>query len=91
VPSLTPEQRRLRASIAINERWARASAADRENAGLRGQAGLRARFEREVDPDGQLDPAERARRAGNKYAAHMARLALASSKARARRAGTGAA
>ena len=41
-----------------------------------------ARFEREVDPDGLLDPAERARRAEAAKRAHMSRLALASARAR---------
>jgi hypothetical protein len=82
---LTPEQAHLRASIAVNERWAKSTADDREANAIRGQAGLRDRFAREVDPDGQLDSAERERRAGNKYKAHMQRLALASSRARAAR------
>ena len=40
------------------------------------------RFEREVDPDGTLAPAERQRRAEAARRAHFARLALASAKAR---------
>ena len=44
------------------------------------------RFEREVDPDGKLDPKERARRAEHAKKAHMTRLALASAKARKARA-----
>jgi hypothetical protein len=43
------------------------------------------RFEREVDPDGVLSPAERARRAESARKAHFTRLALASSRARAAR------
>ena len=42
-------------------------------------------FEREVDPDGVLDPVERARRAGHLRKAHFARLALKSAQARRRR------
>ncbi|NJD65648.1 MAG: hypothetical protein FIB00_10455 [Chloroflexi bacterium] len=49
------------------------------------RAGFLARFEREADPDGVLDPAERARRADALKRAHMARLALASVQARRRR------
>jgi hypothetical protein len=79
---LTPEQKRLRAQIAANTRWSREDPA--LNA-ARGQAGLMARFEREVDPNNELDPAERARRAAAAHRAHMARLALASSKVRAAR------
>lgn len=39
-------------------------------------------FEREVDPDGVLDPTERARRAEYARKAYFARLALLSAKAR---------
>lgn len=42
------------------------------------------RFELEVDPDGTLDPAERARRAEYAKKAYFTRLALASAKARKR-------
>jgi hypothetical protein len=79
---LTPEQRSMRARIAANTRWSRESG--KANA-VRAQSGLRARFEREVDPDSQLAPVERQRRADAAYRAHMTRLALKSSKARASR------
>lgn len=84
--TLTPEQRTLRARIAAHARWAKQ---DPKPAGQRAQAGLRARFRRQAAeqfpdlPDAELD-----RRAESAYRAHMARLALASSKARgARKAG----
>jgi hypothetical protein len=47
------------------------------------------RFEREVDPDGVLEPAERARRAEHARKAYFLKLALASSRARAKKRGTG--
>ncbi|WP_371408895.1 hypothetical protein OG423_32115 [Micromonospora zamorensis] len=40
------------------------------------------RFEREVDPDGTMNPVERARRARQAQKAHMARLALKSAQVR---------
>jgi hypothetical protein len=43
------------------------------------------RFEREVDPDGTLPPAERAKRAESARKAHFARMALLSAQARAKR------
>ena len=43
------------------------------------------RFEREVDPDGVLDPQERARRAEHAKKAYFLSLAAASSKARAKK------
>jgi hypothetical protein len=43
------------------------------------------RFEREVDPEGILDPQERARRAEHAKKAYFLRLASASSKARAKK------
>jgi len=82
--ALTPAQRTLRASIAANTRWSRE---DPTANAERGQAGLVAKFRREVDPDNQLPDAERERRALSAYRAHMQRLSLASSRARARRAG----
>ena len=86
--ALSPSQRTLRASIAANTRW---SQEDPTANAERGQAGLVARFRREVDPYNQLPEAERERRALSAYRAHMQRLSLASSKARAPRAGGDAA
>jgi hypothetical protein len=45
------------------------------------------RYEREIDPDGTLDPGERARRAEYAMRAHMSRLALRSVRARRQRRG----
>jgi hypothetical protein len=44
--------------------------------------GFLAKFEHEVDPDGLLAPAERAKRAENARKAHMTRLSLLAAKAR---------
>lgn len=77
---LTPEQRFLRAQRAAYTRWCRE---DPSANAARGQAGLVARFEREareVDPD--ASEKEIARRVEAARRAHMAGLALASSKAR---------
>jgi hypothetical protein len=81
---LTPEQRTLRARLAAHARWSRE---DPTTNALRGQRGLIARFEREVDPDGTLLPVERARRAESARKAHFTRLQLASSRARSRKVG----
>lgn len=48
----------------------------------RARRGLRAKFEREVDPEGVLSEAERRRRADLAFRRHMAGLALRSSRAR---------
>ena len=45
-----------------------------------------AKFEREVDPEGLLDPTERARRADMARKAYFTRLALKSAQARAKKA-----
>jgi len=47
-----------------------------------GRAAFLARFDREVDPDGTLDPKERQRRAEHARRVYFARLQLASAKAR---------
>jgi hypothetical protein len=83
VSSLTPAQRTLRAKIAANTRWSREE--DRKANGVRAQLGLLAKFIDQVDPDRVLPEAQRLRRATNARNAHMQRLALRSSKARAGR------
>ncbi|MFN0145935.1 MAG: hypothetical protein ACKVT1_05445 [Dehalococcoidia bacterium] len=57
----------------------------------RARAGFDQRFELEVDPDGLLAPAERARRAGLAKRAYFARLAMKSAQARRQRSGAGGA
>ncbi len=47
------------------------------------RAAFRSKWERVVDPEGVLDPQERAIRAEQAMHAHMLRLALASAQARA--------
>lgn len=74
------EDRSLAARIAANESWANTS--DRAARTAPARAALMQRFEREVDPDGLLSPAERARRAEHKRKAYFQRLALKSAKAR---------
>jgi hypothetical protein len=55
---MTPEQRRLRAKIAANARWSQPMArADQADAA---RSAVFARLERQVDPDGTLNPDERA-------------------------------
>lgn len=86
--AMTPEQRSARARLAALTRW---SKEDPVATATRGQRGLIARFEREVDPDGTLAPAERQRRAEAARRAHMLRLSLKSACARRARAGGDAA
>jgi hypothetical protein len=81
--ALTPEQRKQRAKIAAHTRWSRE---DPTANAVRAQAGLLAKFEREIraaDPD--LPDAEVARRTEHARRAHMLRLAFASAKARSRK------
>lgn len=55
---MTPEQRRLRAKIAANARWARPMArADQADAA---RSAIFTRLERQVDPAGTLSPDQRA-------------------------------
>jgi hypothetical protein len=80
---LTPEQRAMRARLAGLTRWSREP--DRAAATRPALDGFMARFERQVDPNNELDPETRAQLADAARRAHMARLALASSRARAAR------
>jgi len=50
-----------------------------------GRAAFLSRFDREVDPEGRLDPVERARRAEHAKKAYFARWALKSAVARRKR------
>lgn len=86
---LSPSERSLRGSIAVNTSWA--NTADRSARTEPGRRSFLERFEREVDPDGTLDPADRAKRAEHARRAYFQRLAFQSAKARrAKAAGNGA-
>ena len=77
---LTPAERSLRARIGahkLHEQGKTNTAPARE--------AFLSRFEREVDPDGALDPAERAKRAEHARKAYFAGLALKSATARRKR------
>lgn len=75
-----PSERVLIARLAAFERWKNVD--NRSTATAPARQALNARFEREVDPDGKLDPVERARRAGLARKAYFTRLALKSAQAR---------
>jgi hypothetical protein len=77
---LTPAQRVLRARLAAHASWAKTG--DRTARTKPAADAFMARFEREVDPDNLLEPAERLRRAESAKKAYFQRLALASSRAR---------
>ncbi|HET6836112.1 MAG TPA: hypothetical protein VFH30_19780 [Acidimicrobiales bacterium] len=79
---LTPAERSLRARIAVHTSWAQTP--DRAARTAPARRAALDRFQRQVDPDGSLSEAERARRAEQAMRAHMARLALRSAQARRR-------
>lgn len=80
MPASTPEARVLLGKIAANERWSHET--DRSAATAAARAAFDDRFEREVDPDGVLPPAERAARAENARRAFYQRMALKSVESR---------
>lgn len=82
--ALTPEERVLRAKIAAHTKWATTD--DRTEATAAARAAFENRFHRQVDPDNQLDPEERNRRAESARRAYFNRMALLSAKARRKRA-----
>lgn len=71
--------------IGAHQSWA--NTIDRAARTAPGRKAALERFERQVDPDGTLSPAERARRAEHARKAYFTRLALKSAQARRRRAG----
>lgn len=77
--SLSPKQRRLRASGAAYTRWSRE---DPHPAMEKAREGRLKKLEDRLDPDHVLNPAERRRRARAALAAEMKLLALKSSRAR---------
>ncbi len=81
---MTDAERKLRASVAAHESWARTD--DRTARTSAARTAYRASFELVVDPGGKLDPAERTRRAEHAYKAQMKRIALRSATARRRKA-----
>lgn len=88
MPSRSAQDRSLVAQIAAAERWGRTT--DRTAATAPARAGLRAKFAREVDPTGALDPAEVERRVAQLMRAHMLRMSL-KAKASRRKSGGDAA
>ena len=86
MPSKSPRQRSLAAAIGAHTLH---SQYDSREITANARAGFLAKFLREADAATPgLPEAERLRRAEHLLRAHMARLALASSKARARRKAT---
>jgi hypothetical protein len=83
--SPTATERTLLAQIAAHESWARTD--DRSARTANGRKAMLDKFERLVDPDGTLPPAERAKRAKHARVAHFKRMALKSAQARRRRGG----
>lgn len=83
MPAKSPQQRSLVSAIGAH---ALHSQYDSRELTKPARTKFLERFLDEVDPDRTLPEAERNRRAGHLLQAHMKRLALASSKARARRA-----
>lgn len=76
--SLTASQRTQRARIAANARWSQQDGAAGTQAA---RSAFLDRFERQVDPTGELDPRERARRAESAKRAHFQRMAYARHRA----------
>jgi hypothetical protein len=85
MPARDAEDRAIIAQIAAAERWGRTP--DRTAATAPARAGLRAKYAREVDPDGLLDPLELERRVDHLMRAHMLRMSRAAKAARQKVAG----
>ena len=77
---MDPDERSLRARLAAHTSWAKTPDPASRTAKARKVA--MDRFEREVDPDGTLPPAERVRRAEHAKKAYFTRIALESARVR---------
>lgn len=80
MPSSNPVDRTLIAQIAAHTRWSRTP--DRAAATAAARKAALDRFERQVDPDGTLDPATRSKLAANARTAYFTNLARLSAAAR---------
>jgi hypothetical protein len=80
MPARPPAERSLAAALAAHSSWA--VTADPVARTAPARAASAGRFEREVDPDGVLDPADRARRAAHARRAHYLRMQLRSVESR---------
>jgi hypothetical protein len=80
----TPQAHRLASRAGAYESWARTP--DRTARTAAARKALFTKFERQVDPNNELTPAERAKRAEYARKAYFTRLALASAKVRQQRA-----
>ncbi len=78
--ALSANERVMRAQIAASTRWAKEP--DRAAATVPAREGLRAKFAREVDPEGVLPPEELEYRVNQLYKAHMTRMSLKAAQAR---------
>jgi hypothetical protein len=81
---MTPAERARYGRLGAHTRWART--ADRTAATAPAREAFADRWDKQVDPDGLLPPAERAIRAEHAKKAHFTRMAIASAKARKRKA-----
>lgn len=79
---LNDTERSLRSRIGAHESWARTDNRTERTAPAR--KAMLDRFEREVDPNGELTPQERAKRAEHARKAYFTRLSLKSAQARRR-------
>lgn len=76
----TPAERALRSRIAAHRSWANTTDPSERTRPARDK--FLARFEAQVDPEGTLLPADRARGAAHARSAHFAALALKSARSR---------
>jgi hypothetical protein len=81
MPSPVPSERVLAARIAAHESWA--ATPDRSARTAAARQAFIEKFDRQADPDGVLEPAERTSRAESLRSAHYSRLALKAEQAEA--------
>ena len=75
-----PTVRRMTAQIAALSRWSKTVDRTKATEGMR--RGMRARMEREIDPNGELHPTDLATRVEQAMKAHMLRMSLAAKRKR---------
>lgn len=71
VPHRNPKEWRRQLAIARNNRWAKASERDRQAQSQAMTDAKFAKWAREIDPDGTMDPRELSKRLASRHQAHM--------------------
>lgn len=76
MPWASPKRRKLHAKMMAHKRWSNSGQTERNKQAQKMQEGKMAKWAKQIDPDGTMDPAELDKQLGNRLAQEMAKLTL---------------